>query len=942
MLQDLLRATARHAPDKRLIFYQEDEKITPREVSYLGLFDEAGRLSVKIQLLKGFRAGRPVLIHLQDHWDFILSFWAVVLANGLPVPSSSFSHIDEYRQRHIQHLGTLLQSPLCITRDACLRLFSDVPHQIQLHTIEALQADINGEVQDTKTVLKSLVPLHATPLALLMLTSGSTGNVKAVSITNHQVLSSLRAKLQACDLPKDRPFLNWINLDHVAGLVEIHFQAIYHGVDQIHAPSSYFMASPGRFLDLVSHHRVARTFAPNFFLAKLASSINDQKSYSWDLSSLVALGSGGEANDIATCVKISRLLSQYGAPSNALLPGFGMTETCAGSVYNHDCPTFDLQKGLDFASVGRPAEGIKVRVTKSNRSPGRPYELVETGVHGHLQVRGPVVFKSYYRDKEATSAAFTSDGWFRTGDTAYIDSEGNLHVVGRTKDVININSVKHECDAIHLALEKAVGALINRLIVFPSRSHDTSTEQATVVFVPLEGVNVVEIHNQIIQTCATITFSNAKVFSLPSEEMLPTSTLGKISRPKMRELFEALNSIFHPYIVKHQREMEQSQQCLSRATISKAEYAMLSDFVAVLGTEFEELCIDDTIFSIGFTSMDLIQLKKRLDARLSTNVPLVMLLQNTSARLLASATKDLVRSNDPTGRAVSHTSPPCKCKTAYDPVVTLQKEGSNAPLWLVHPGVGEVLVFIQLAEQLISDDRPIHALRARGFEPSDEVFGSLEEVVSTYTAAIQRTQPQGPYAIAGYSYGACIAFEIAKRLPKGQVQFLGSLNLPPHIRFRMQHLNWNLCLLNLACFLGLISEDLAEALEHDGFRELSKRDAVTRFQAFAGKDRLSELALDVDALMKWTDVAAALQGIAADYEPAGIVSFLDVFCAIPLRAVSSSKTEWVVEHLSKWQEFVDSEVRFHNVAGAHYTMLGPQHVAGFAVKLRSALAARGI
>lgn len=52
----------------------------------------------------------------------------------------------------------------------------------------------------------------------------------------------------------------------------------------------------------------------------------------------------------------------------------------------------------------------------------------------------------------------------------------------------------------------------------------------------------------------------------------------------------------------------------------------------------------------------------------------------------------------------------------YDPVVTLHLGGRKAPLWLVYPGVGEVLVFINLVRYLADDDRPIYALRARGFE----------------------------------------------------------------------------------------------------------------------------------------------------------------------------------------------------------------------------------
>jgi acyl-CoA synthetase (AMP-forming)/AMP-acid ligase II len=108
-----------------------------------------------------------------------------------------------------------------------------------------------------------------------MLTSSSTGNSKAVCLTNSLVLavvegkSSLRALLSG-------PFLNWIGLDHVAGLVEIHLYAIWLGVGQVHVHAANIVPSPKTFLHLLSTHRVARSFAPSFFFAKLVSAVESE------------------------------------------------------------------------------------------------------------------------------------------------------------------------------------------------------------------------------------------------------------------------------------------------------------------------------------------------------------------------------------------------------------------------------------------------------------------------------------------------------------------------------------------------------------------------------------------------------------------------------------------------------------------------------------------
>lgn len=195
--------------------------------------------------------------------------------------------------------------------------------------------------------------------------------------------------------------------------------------------------------------------------------------------------------------------------------------------------------------------------------------------------------------------------------------------------------------------------------------------------------------------------------------------------------------------------------------------------------------------------------------------------------------------------------------------MTFRSTGTKTPLWLVHPGVGEVLVFVGLAQYLNEDDRPVYALRARGFEPGQERFDSITEAVETYVEAVQKYQPRGPYALAGYSYGTMLAFEMAKKLDSGQggnsVQFLGSFNLPPHIKTRMRQLNWNMCLLHLVYFLGLTTEEYADSCEEKGFRTVSRSEALEHVLGVADGPRMDELGLGERELVRWADVAFGLQ-----------------------------------------------------------------------------------
>ncbi|KAF4448959.1 thioesterase domain [Fusarium albosuccineum] len=971
-LQSILTARAASFPSRCMYFYPLGSTgSTPHPISYSFLYDKATRISRKLASLSKFRDGSPVLIHLDGHWDTILLFWAVLLANGIPVLSTPLSNIEDHRNQHLRHLSHLLESPICITEAESLHLFADSGHAFELYTIESLRSveinypslpisdpiwpswrAVNGEAYNSKQRLASPT--------ILMLTSGSTGNAKLVPLTHKQIIAAVSGKASVRQLPAGGSFFNWVGLDHVASLVEIHIQALWMGVDQVHAQAADVVSSPRLFLDLLSRHGVCRSFAPNFFLAKLvaAAADDDVTRHAWDLSKLTVLASGGEPNEVATCVAASALLARYGARRDCITPGFGMTETCAGAIFNLECPDHDTSEGLTIASLGRCMPGIEMRVTSS--AAGK--ENVP-GTLGHLELRGDVVFGGYYRNPAATAEAFTSDGWFRTGDLAVIDDDGNLNLTGRTKDVININGVKITTADIQASLEVALrDTCASRVVSFPSRARGASTEQITVAYIPRQWPptteDMAEVDSRAVQACMMVSTACVPfIFPVGEQSLpfLPVTTLGKVSGAKMRVLFESgvfdQDAAYHRKAVSEFKQLQQHMSAVSALT--EAEGRLRRDLAETMGVKSPDVVdVNTSVFELGLTSMDLIRLKHRIDARLGFAMATSVILRHPTVRSLAAALTKferdyaLLRASDTTTEPASVDNQPVAAEAEYDPVVTLRSSGSKAPLWLVHPGVGEVFVFVGLAQHMQVDDRPMYAFRARGFEPGQETFGSINEAVATYVSEIRRRQPQGPYALAGYSYGTMLAFEMAKCLESGgeKVGFLGSFNLPPHIKTRMRQLGWNMCILHLAQFLGLIPESRVEdVLAGDSaYLDASTADALAHVLDIADTTRMSELGLGSRELARWTDVAHGLQSMAVDYEPSGNVAVIDVFHAEPLKVAASSREEWVTDQLGKWRDFCRTEPRFHEVGGAHYTMIDQDHVHNFSKTLREALHARGI
>ena len=786
--------------------------------------------------------------------------------------------------------------------------------------------DVDGADDLIHVATKGFTATQLTSLegvAALMLTSGSTGNAKAVCLTHEQILTACKGKLLLMPLPLDAVLLNWIALDHVGSLTELHLTGMLAGCDQVHVPARNVIADPLVFLRLLSKHRVARTFAPNFFLSKLQLRLDAATAYDTndiDLRSLLYLLSGGEPNNVDTCVRISAYLRKLGAPTTSTItPGFGMTETCAGSIYSRNCPDVDVRAGTEFAALGTCLAGIEMRVTP-----------VAMGMdEGSLEVRGPIVFQRYFNNAEATREAFTQDGWFRTGDTATIDARGTLRLVGRSKELIIVNGVKYLPHELEDAIERAEcpGVARSFVICFAHRPKDTDTEQVYVVYQreydEKDSEARMDAVQAIVRTVMLFVCARPRILPL-APGRLERTTLGKLSRAKVRT--SLLRGEYQDQI-EIDTQMLQAYRERHGAEPRNATERTLMEVFRNLDLGSLEMGIDHPILDTRVTSIDLIRLKTAAEKSFAiSNIPIITVMINTTIRTLAAAIEQLQVS---------------QYDATYDPVVTLQPNGSKTPLWLVHPGIGEMLVFLGLVQYF--PDRPIYAMRARGLNPGEEVYSGLEEVITSYHRAIKAKQPHGPYAIAGYSYGSMLAFEIARMLEvdADRIQFLGSFNLPPHIKTRMRRLDWTAGMLHIAHFCSIISEERSEELVCE-LRPLPHDDQVALLLAESDRQRCADLALTHDGLRNWTDVSWSLQKIGWEYEPSGTVAHMDVFYCQPLKDVARTREEYRKDHLNHWVDFIRDDLKFWEVDGQHYTMIGPDHVPQFQQTLKKALAARGL
>ena len=271
----------------------------------------------------------------------------------------------------------------------------------------------------------------------------------------------------------------------------------------------------------------------------------------------------------------------------------------------------------------------------------------------------------------------------------------------------------------------------------------------------------------------------------------------------------------------------------------------------------------------------------------------------------------------------------------------LQSNGSKTPLFCIHPGSGEIFVFIALAAQFTT--RPVYALRTRGYNPGESFFGSIAETAETYAQHIRKVQPKGPYAITGYSLGSILAFEVSKMLEaQGQeVRFCGSIDYNPYVKHHVEDLNWVDVMLHIAFFLGLITEEEMLALT-PSLSALAHQDAITHTLKIGCKERIKALAMDAKKLTLMTDIGENFRKGVASYDPLGNVQSIDVFVADPPKYAAKDRKDWKENKLGRWRDFSRDEVIFHDCLGVHAKMLDREYIVDFARKMKVALRQRGI
>ncbi|CAM5652316.1 hypothetical protein GCM10010261_61470 [Streptomyces pilosus] len=492
--------------------------------SYARLLREAARTLGGMREA-GVRPGERVVLHIADEPELLTVFWACVLGGFVPLLVGTGGHRDAApgllhsvwdRHGHPRVVTGRDQRILAATRThpAWGRAWLGHPHHLR-----AAAPDHHRH------------PAGPDDLAVLLLTSGSTGAPRTVTLTHRNILSRSAATARANGLGRATRTVNWMPLDHAGGLLLFHVRDVYLGAYQVHARRDWVLADPLRWLTLADRHRACTTWAPNFAFSLVNDQAHRLTGRTWDLSRLRYLMNGGEAVHASVVRRFMELLAPFRLPGDAMFPGWGMSETAAGVV---DCRLSDLNTADGrydrCVPAGRPHPGTAVRCVDDRD------EQVPAGTVGHLQVSGPSVTAGYLDDPEHTRRSFTADGWFRTGDLAFV-RDGVLTVTGRAGDLIEHGGVRCHSHEIEAAVEELDFVTPSHTVACPVTG--TAGDELAVFYHPRPGTPPDRAEAAIrARVTAGLGLTVTRVVPVDTQD-IPRTGIGKLRRARLRQWYEA-------------------------------------------------------------------------------------------------------------------------------------------------------------------------------------------------------------------------------------------------------------------------------------------------------------------------------------------------------------------------------------------------------------------
>ncbi|HXZ60980.1 MAG TPA: non-ribosomal peptide synthetase [Steroidobacteraceae bacterium] len=603
----------------RSITYLEGEN-EARSVPVGELYERALGILYHLQRI-GARRGDKLILFLGSNEQFIDVFWAAILGGIVPVPVA-LGISDEHRHKLLR-IARRLGSPFLYTERRSLERIGAFASQVSETELFARLRARTFLVDDLDDISRAGSIQRVTPddTAFIQFSSGSTSEPKGVVLTHGNIIANWRGSTEAAGFNENDVSLSWMPLTHDMGLIGFHLVMLANRVHSHLMPTELFIRRPLLWLTLASRVRATILCSPNFGYKHYLKVLGERSVEGLDLSAVRFIFNGAEPISVELCAEFLTRLEPARLERNSMFPVYGLAEaSLAVSFPPVGAPLKTITLNRHRMNPGDPVERVAADDPNALRlvSEGRaiPYtrvriagdddrELPEDRI-GHVQMTGENVTRGYYEDPAANAAAFTADGWLRTGDLGLVHA-GELYISGRAKEIIFVNGQNYYPHDLEALAQRAPGLELGKVVAAGVRRRGEATEQLVVFvlhrgavadFLPLATAVSRLINEQ----------AGLEVAEVIPVKRIPKTTSGKIQRHLLEEGY--VDGEFDAELAEL-ATLRAAQRGPAHRERSQLEEQLKSICDAAL--EGKRVDLNDNLFEVGASSLKLIEIHEQID-----------------------------------------------------------------------------------------------------------------------------------------------------------------------------------------------------------------------------------------------------------------------------------------------------------------------------------------
>ncbi len=605
------------------ITYLEGENDS-RDVSYGELHERALGILYHLQRI-GAKRGDKLILFLGNNEQFIDAFWAAIIGGIIPVPIA-LGISDEHRHKLLR-VARKLGKPFIYTERRSLDRIGTFAAQVgetELFNDLRSRAFLVDDLDDISRAGK-VYEAKPDDVAFIQFSSGSTSEPKGVVLTHGNVIANCGGVSQAAQLTENDISLSWMPLTHDMGLIGFH---IIMFSKQVHAhlmPTELFVRRPLLWLTFASKLRATILCSPNFGYKHYLKVLGDRpvEGLGLDLSATRLIFNGAEPISVELCNEFLTRMEPAKLRRNAMFPVYGLAEASLAVTFPEvGAPMRTLTLNRHRLNVGSPVEPIaktdrdavelisegkvipycQVRVTDDEDQP-----LPEDRI-GNVQMRGDNVTRGYFENAEANAAAFTQDGWIRTGDLGLFH-QGEIYISGRAKEIIFVNGQNYYPHDIEAIAQRVDGLELGKVVAAGVRPRDSQTEQLTLFVLHRGGMeDFLPLATQVSRVINEQT--GLEVAAVVPVKRIPKTTSGKIQRHLLEESY--LDGEFDAEL-KELVALRATDQGGAQEPGSLSEIEDKLKTICDTALEGKRIGVNDNLFEVGASSLKLIEIHERID-----------------------------------------------------------------------------------------------------------------------------------------------------------------------------------------------------------------------------------------------------------------------------------------------------------------------------------------